>query len=152
MQSIVHNANPSVCLVEGNEIVFLLQDNQRLKFSTHPQAQIIAEAITVLSLNNENRMLAGLPHHEFVPFPAIAMFGTTPVFYKIPVTTELVRAVQNGTYPEFETRVHCFTPILPYKYEEMRSLLNRVEALRCLKVLKNFIGTYSKVCVSLLRR
>ena len=40
----------------------------------------------------------------------IVMDGTMPMFYKIPITAELVRAVETGKQPEQETVVHAYVP------------------------------------------
>ena len=43
----------------------------------------------------------------------ITMDGTSVVFYKIPVTSELVRALRVGAYSEHETVVFAHAPVVP---------------------------------------
>jgi hypothetical protein len=51
-------------------------------------------------------------------FPVITMAGTTPIFYKITITTSLSEAVQSGTYPKLETHVFRYVPVLPWRSGE----------------------------------
>jgi len=81
-----------------------------------------------------------LQPRDTTKFPALTMVGTTPTFYKITVTAALSKAVQTGTYPEIETRVFRYIPVLPRRNSEgMRPLSNRLEILRCLEAFKRFV-------------
>ncbi|KAI0257286.1 hypothetical protein BJV78DRAFT_1277838 [Lactifluus subvellereus] len=44
--------------------------------------------------------------------PGIVMVGTSPVFFKIPVTRTLSAHIRRGTYPPEETHVtYCYPPV-----------------------------------------
>ena len=76
--------------------------------------------------------------------PGIVLVGTTPTFYKIPVTTSLVRHIAEGTYPPETTTVFAHVPDLPRplrRYSEgMKPLDNRQAILRCYEAFKNVVG------------
>lgn len=99
-------AQTNICVMDDDEILLLLQEDNRLLSLKDPEPQVIAEAIAAFAVNNKVRVaslnLALLPT---ATFPAITMVGTNPIFYKITVTAQLSTAVQQGTYPENETRV-----------------------------------------------
>ncbi|PBK69159.1 hypothetical protein ARMSODRAFT_1019149 [Armillaria solidipes] len=83
----------------------------------------MAEAIAAYAGKNEILINSHhLPPLQDITFHAIAMVGTSPIFYKLTITTDLSNAVQQGTYPQAETRVL------------------RVEILTCLEVFKQFLG------------
>ena len=66
-----------------------------------------------------------------------------PIFYKIPVTTALVRAVQLGEYPTQETIVFAHLPPVPRparRYSEgMKPLDNRRVVMSCYEAFKQFL-------------
>jgi hypothetical protein len=76
--------------------------------------------------------------------PGIVLAGTMPTFFKIPVTGNLVRHVQNGTYPPEPTVVSIHVPHLPRprnRYTEgMRPLDNRQVLLRYFEAFKHVVG------------
>ena len=55
--------------------------------------------------------LAALSQQDHIP--GIVMKGTSPIFYKVDVTTALVQAVATGTYPNTATTVHAYPPDIP---------------------------------------
>ncbi len=68
------------------------------------------------------------------------MEGTCPVFFKIPVSSDLVQHIRDGTYPPEETRVtYCYPP-LPRpdlrRSEGMKPLDNRREILKCFEAFR----------------
>ena len=71
------------------------------------------------------------------------MKGTMPTFYKIPVTTALVRAVQLGQYPVKETIVYAHLPPVSrpaLRYSEgMKPLDNRHVIMSCYEAFKQFL-------------
>lgn len=76
--------------------------------------------------------------------PGIVMAGTSPTFFKVPVTQELVTYVQHGTYPPTPTVVaYCFPP-LPHpgrrRRDGMKTLDNRRQILSCCEAFKAIVG------------
>ena len=135
-------AQTDVCVMDKDEILLLLQEDKRLSSMKDPEPQVIAEAIAVFAINNMTReRRLNLQPRDSITFPALTMVGTTPIFYKVTVTSALSKAVQTGTYPETETRVLRYIPALPGRNSEgMRPLPNRLEILRCLEAFKKFLG------------
>jgi hypothetical protein len=71
------------------------------------------------------------------------MVGTSPVFYKIPVTRTLSTHIRHGTYPPEETRVTYCYPIVPrpssWYSEGMKPLDNRHDILKCYEAFKAIV-------------
>ena len=71
------------------------------------------------------------------------MTGTSPTFFKIPVTVELSRAVELGLYPATPTVVSMHVPDIPRPdrrlNEGMRPLDNRRSILACFEAFKQFV-------------
>ena len=135
-------AQTDVCVMDKDEILLLLQEGKRLTSMNDPEPQVIAEAVAAFAINNMTReRRLNLQPRDSITFPALTMVGTTPIFYKVTVTSALSKAVQTGTYPETETRVLRYIPALPRRNSEgMRPLPNRLEILRCLVAFKRFLG------------
>ncbi|KAF8800118.1 hypothetical protein BYT27DRAFT_7149116 [Phlegmacium glaucopus] len=135
-------AQTNLCIMDNNEILLLLQEDKRLSSMENPEPQLIAEVIAAFARNNMQREhYLHLQPRNTIMFPSLVMVGTTPTFYKIPVTAALSQAVQNGTYPEIKTQVLRYIPTLPCRNSEgMRPLPNRLEILRCLEAFKKFLG------------
>lgn len=76
--------------------------------------------------------------------PGIIIVGTSPMFFKIPVTKTLLMHIQQGTYPSEETWVtYCHPPIPrpdPLRSEGMKPLDNRRKILKCVEAFKAIIG------------
>jgi hypothetical protein len=91
-----------------------------------PEPQLIAEAIAAFYQNNLRRKLAGRPMMKSQTFPGITMVGVVPIFYRIPITAELVQCVQAGPEP---TIVQRCIPSVPdrdaYPGEGLVPLANR---------------------------
>ncbi|KAH9018551.1 hypothetical protein EDB84DRAFT_1626222 [Lactarius hengduanensis] len=97
------HAKTLICLLDHltNDICLLIQEDElRSPLETLPQ--LIAEAIAAVDFNNRLRIM-----------PGIIQTGTMPTFYKIPVTTDLMRNVWFGTYPSEPTIVSVHIPDLP---------------------------------------
>ncbi|KAH8988257.1 hypothetical protein EDB86DRAFT_3104760 [Lactarius hatsudake] len=73
--------------------------------------------------------------------PGIVMLGTTPTFYKIIVTQDLVDAVEASRYPQNPTTVHRLE--LPVDdlngLDGMRALDDRAVLLGCFEAFKQFV-------------
>ncbi|KZT04744.1 uncharacterized protein LAESUDRAFT_657346 [Laetiporus sulphureus 93-53] len=140
-------AKADVCLIDRreNDILLVVQEDKR--FREDPLAvrcQLIAEAIAAFSYSNGLRESAGLEPLESKIMPGIVLVGTTPTFYKIPVTAELARHIAHGTYPVERTVVSSHVPDLPRptrRYSEgMKPLDNRQAILRCYEAFKRVVG------------
>ena len=70
------------------------------------------------------------------------MYGTFPSFFKIPVTLELIRCVETGTFPLTPTVVigHVSNTRRPTRRfdEGMKPLDNRQRLLQCYEAFKKF--------------
>ncbi|KAK0468586.1 hypothetical protein IW261DRAFT_1372952 [Armillaria novae-zelandiae] len=139
-----HHARTDVCIVDSTEILLLIQEDKRHMEEKDPEPQLIAEAIAAFQANNDKRtrILAQDPiAHKILP--GIIMTGTSPVFYKIPVTTELADSVSMGQYSPTRTVVHAHLPPVPRPArrlsEGMRPLDNRVTILACYEAFKQFV-------------
>ena len=135
-------AQTSICVMDDDdEILLLVHVDERLSNLKDTEPQVIAEVIAAFAANNKVRVTSlGLAPLTSAIFPAITMIGTNPIFYKIFVTAQLSTAVQHGTYPENETQVSRYIPVLPKRQSlGMRPLENRVEILTCLEAFKQRI-------------
>ena len=87
--------------------------------------------------------MAGLPEVDSQIFPAIIMVGTAPIFYRIPITAELVNCVESGSLPPQVTVVQRCVPPVPnpiaYPEEGLVSLANRAIVLQCFQAFKAFV-------------
>ncbi|KAK0462855.1 uncharacterized protein EV420DRAFT_1521305 [Desarmillaria tabescens] len=136
------SAQTDVCILEEDEILLLVQENKRLDIPDDPEPQLVAEAIASFQHNNIVRERdLHLPALDEAIFPAIALYGTFPIFYKIKVTSTLVVAVGTGTYPVDTTIVHRHVPKLPLRHSDpgMKPLDNRKALIRYFQVFKQFI-------------
>jgi len=142
------HANTDVCIVDRsqNDILLLVQADKRLELvePVNAQAQLVAEAVAAFNENNAQRETAGLPPMAEKVMPGIVMVGTSPAFFKIPVTRTLSTHIRHGTYPPEETRVtYCYPPIPRpgrRRSEGMKPLDNRREILKCYEAFKAIVG------------
>ncbi|KZT12262.1 uncharacterized protein LAESUDRAFT_809075 [Laetiporus sulphureus 93-53] len=133
-----------VCILNNLDILLLVQEDKRYLDGSDPETQLIAEAIAAFRANNDTRVRAlGQAPLERKVLPGITMKGTMPIFYKIPVTAALVKAVQLGQYPAEETVVYAHLPEVPRparRYSEgMRPLNNRQRILSYYEAFRRFI-------------
>ncbi|RPD76821.1 hypothetical protein L226DRAFT_559068 [Lentinus tigrinus ALCF2SS1-7] len=136
-----------ICLVDRlqNEILLVLQEDKRyMDDPRHPEPQLIAEAIAAFDRNNNIRRHAGEPELDVKIIPGIVLLGTTPIFYKVPVTADLVRHIAHGTYPPEKTVVLAHVPPLPnpsLRYSKgMKPLDNRQAILGSYEAFKSVVG------------
>jgi hypothetical protein len=104
-----------VCVMDDQDILLVVQEDKRhLDGMTDPEPQLVVEAIAAFYNNNNMRLrLFMLDPLQSKVIPGITMKGTTPTFYRIPVTADLVHAVQLGQCPAQETIVNAHIPALP---------------------------------------
>ena len=76
--------------------------------------------------------------------PGIIMVGTSPTFFKIPITQNLVAHIRDGTYPPEETHVtFCYPPVPRpdcLRSEGMKPLDNRGGILSCYEAFRVIVG------------
>jgi len=123
--------------IERSPYIASLPNIQRQQ-SAEPQ--IIAGAIAAYYQNNLRRTQAGLPALPVILMPGITMHGTAPVFYRIPVSPQLLEALATSTYPKEETVVLRFIPPVAnpetYFSDGIRPLDNRRIILQCFEAFK----------------
>ncbi|KAK0443571.1 hypothetical protein EV421DRAFT_1890776 [Armillaria borealis] len=141
------HAKTDVCLIDRsqNDILLLVQEDKRIDGKLpQAEAQLVAEAVAAFSQNNQSRRDIGLPPLDEKIMPGIVMLGTTPTFYKIPVSQSLLYHIRNGTYPPDLTQVTCCAVPVPRparRYSEgMKPLDNRKEIFRCYEAFKAIVG------------
>jgi hypothetical protein len=140
------HAATDLSIVERGEILLLVQEDKRhlRPLTSEPEIQLIAKAIAAFQANNSRRrQLFGQDPLTHVVMPGITLTGSSPIFYKIPVTTELSWGVGTGTYPATPTIVHAHRPALarPARHliESMKPLDNRANILACFEAFKRFV-------------
>jgi hypothetical protein len=97
---------------------------------------------TIAAFHNDNIMrVKRLGNDPLISkvMPGVVMNGTMPTFYKIPVTPELVKAVESGERPEEETVVHAYRPEVPRPEEGMKPLDNRYIILSCFEAFRQLL-------------
>lgn len=138
------SATADVCVMDTSEILLVVQEDKRHMDDGEPEPQLIAEAIAAFQFNNYKRTrILDEPALTSKVIAGITMLGTAPSFYKIPVTQELVSAVELGEYPATPTTVTMHVPDIPrpsYRIAEgMVPLDNREVILACFEAFKQFV-------------
>ena len=138
------HAKTDVCLMDDNEIILLVQEDKRHLERGDPRPQLIAEAIGAAQANNAIReTVLNLAPLEYKLMAGITMTGTSPTFFKIPITSELMEAVRLGQYPPTPTVVAMHIPEVPRPArrlsEGMRPLDSRAKILACFEAFKQFV-------------
>ncbi|KAK0220233.1 hypothetical protein IW262DRAFT_1010740 [Armillaria fumosa] len=138
------HATTDVCVVEADDILLLVQEDKRHKETKDPEPQLIAEAIAAFLSNNARRMhVLGQNPILAKTIAGITLKGSSPIFYKIPVTAELAESVAPGLYPAVPTIVYAHLPDIPRPArrlsEGMKPLDNRASILSCYEAFKRFV-------------
>jgi hypothetical protein len=134
------HAQTDVCVMNNDLILLIVQDDKRLANAANPQAQLVAEAIAAFHQNNILRDKMNLSMLNSTIMAGITMCGTSPVFYKIPITQDLVDCVRMGVEPSIDTKVLRHIPLFPDGIKEgMVPLGNRLVALKCYDAFKAFV-------------
>jgi hypothetical protein len=135
-----HNALTNVCVEDENEILLIVQDDKRCVGRGHPEAQLVAEAIAGFYQNNLRRAKHKRPLMKSGSMAGVTMCGTSPIFYKIPITQDLVDCIKLGMEPNTETKVLRHVPFFPDGFDKgMVPLGNRLLALKCYDAFKAFV-------------
>lgn len=104
---------------------------------------MVAQAIAAFHQSNQRRIQNGQPPWIGRYVAAIIMYGTAPVFYRVPVTQAFMDALASNQYPADQMLVHRFVPPVPnqhsYKEQGMRPLNNREIILQCLGAFKDVL-------------
>ncbi len=135
------HAKTSVCVVDrslGN--LLLVQENKRHMESKNPEPQLIASAIAAFQSNNLRLQSFGRQPLAQKTIPGITMVGSTPTFYKITVTQDLIDAIQVGEYPGTTTTVHkLLPPVADITELTQLGLDDRAVILSCFEAFKQFL-------------
>ena len=104
-------------------IILLLVQRAKPAFGSNgPEPPILAGAIATFQYNNRSRAKMGLPTLDTMTIPCITVWGTRPLFYKVPVTQHLSDCVATGQSPTQQTVVtRCGPPAPPEAHEGMKS-------------------------------
>ncbi|TFK58288.1 hypothetical protein BDN72DRAFT_966385 [Pluteus cervinus] len=109
-------------------------------------ASLIAGAVAAFSLNH--RLLQSASSRpDGIVFPGLTVIGSVPIFFKIPVTQDLVMAVNTGHYPSEPTNVQIIIPTAAVTEEtgkvklqlDLSDLEMRRNAFRYLEAMKTFL-------------
>ncbi|KAF8546111.1 hypothetical protein OG21DRAFT_1502060 [Imleria badia] len=139
------HAKTDVCIIDRlrNHILLLVQENKRYGANASfgdTEAQLIAEAVAAFVYNNEVRRANNLPELQEKVMAGIIMVGTTPTFYKVPITADLVFNIRHGQFPLQRTEVSvCYAPVARQHRrwsEGMKPLDNRRTILGCYEAFK----------------
>ncbi|PPQ87155.1 hypothetical protein CVT25_000145 [Psilocybe cyanescens] len=141
------DAKADVCVMENNLFSLLVKEDRRQGqgYLQDIEPQLVAEAIAAFHHNNGSRTLAGLPKLTYKRIPGIVMIGSAVVFYLIPVTDTLEKAISTASYPTEETIFFRFIPPVPDSShygdhgKGMRPLENRHIVLQCFEAFKKFV-------------
>ena len=139
------HAKTDVCVIDRNlnSIILLVQEDKRYMDFGDPIPQLVAEAIAAFQHKNHTRQQSGLPPLDGKVMPGVTMIGTSPSFFKVRVSTELVSAIELGQYPATPTIVEMHVPVIPRPAcrlsEGMRPLDNRSVILACFEAFKQFL-------------
>lgn len=143
------SAKPDLCVETSTlTIKLLVQEDKSYRVSmdktlsnTHPEAQVIAEAIAAFQENNKIRKRLHLCPENSQLIPCITMLGTYPTFYLFKVTKELAEAVRDGEEPEENSIVLRYAiPIEGLLLGD--ALLDndiKLSAFQCYMALKNYL-------------
>lgn len=139
------HAATDLSIIDTNDILLLLlQEDKGYLQPSDPEAELIGKAIAAFQANNyRRRQVFGQDPLTQEVMPGITLAGSSPIFYKIPVTTQLAESVDAGTYPAIPTIVHAHVPALARPaqrlMEGMRPLDNRAHILACFEAFKKFV-------------
>ncbi len=129
-----------ICIRDHSKAIILVAKVDRHSRGFDPEPRLISDAIAAFHNDNIRRVNhLGINPLTSKVMPGIVMVDTMPSFYKIPVTPELVAAVESGIPPEEETVIHAYLPEVPRPEEGMKPLDNRYILLSCLSAFKQFL-------------
>ena len=147
-------AKADACILNDNDEVILLVHEHKSHFDPEiadpaaQPAQLIAGAIAAFAeIRYKLERTCHSPSRQFKIMPGIILRETSPTFYKIPISEDLVTAVERGQYPTQETVVLAHTPAVPPsdswdepELDGMDPLDNRRVILSCFEAFKQFVN------------
>ena len=143
------HAKADVCIIERhkNTIILLVQCSQDSEDKRYmegdPRPQLVAKAIAAFQHNNHIRQQSGLEPLVKKVIPGITMIGTSPIFFKVNVSTDLLSCIEIGRPLCTPTIVEMHVPEIPSPpnrfSEGMRLLDNRSVILACFEAFKQFL-------------
>ncbi len=142
-------AKPDICIMDKkDQIVLLVQEDKTNLYSshsTHPEVELIAGAIAAFVSNKSFIQRTSRLGDILVDqvMAGIVMRGTMPVFYKIPITAQLVDAVSRGMKPEQETIVDAYIPEFPEQPSDV-SVKQSFECLKSRRVILSCFEAFKK--------
>jgi hypothetical protein len=126
-----------ICVVDHTKAISLVVKVDGHLRGSDPEARLISGAIA--AFHNDNLMRVkrfGTDPLTSMVMRGIVVDGTMPTFYQIPITAELVTAIESGEQPEHETIVGVYRPEVPRPEEGMKPLDNRSIIFSCYEALK----------------
>ncbi|KAJ7082378.1 hypothetical protein B0H15DRAFT_852732 [Mycena belliarum] len=137
-------ANPDIVIMDAEDYILLVQQDKRHLSSDTAEPQLIAEAVAAYYANNSRRRAVGLEPVTSKVFAGIVLLGTAPIFYQIPISSELVTAIARAQHPQNPTIVKKLVPPVPHLHKYLRDgmvlLENRRIVFQCLTAFKQFVG------------
>lgn len=96
--------------------------------------------------------LAAQPVPVVKTMAGIAMIGSAPTFYKIPITRELLSAVEAGQFPQTPTIFQSFVPpvVNQARFVQlgMNPLDQRRTVLECFEAFSRLLGKHTSLSTS----
>jgi hypothetical protein len=132
-----------VCVMDRNNLCLVVQEDKQDAYNSllMPScSQLVIKAIA--AFHNNNRLLDDMGKKRLSDYlmPGIVMRGTTPFFYKIQVTQDLVNSVEKGERPTEPTKVYQLKLGFPFGFDRgMIPLANRKVALEYYEAFKAFV-------------
>jgi hypothetical protein len=135
-----HHAQTDLYVVDKHEYLLIVQEDNHLVGPYYPEARLLIAAIAAFYQNNRRRNENHLPILKSRIITGITMYETSPIFFRMPITQELVECVQMGIEPMTDTIVLRLVPLFPDGFREgMLPLGNRLLALKCYDAFKTFV-------------
>ncbi|KAG7085783.1 hypothetical protein E1B28_003324 [Marasmius oreades] len=133
------DAKPDIWPLDGNnEYILLVISVAGLPKIQSPSS--LQGAIAAFYENKRRRSLLGFLAVQAKTFVGITIFSTVPTFYKIPITSDLLRSIMTGQSPPSATRCYKLVASFPNTYQYgKRPLENGRVALQCFEALKLFV-------------
>ncbi|KAF9483571.1 hypothetical protein BDN70DRAFT_291086 [Pholiota conissans] len=126
----------------NKKIVLVVHEDMSEGADPNSSARLFAEAVAAFQYNNAQRRMVGFSELDKQVIIGIIMVLTSPSFFKIPITQELVRGIESGQPTSTPTTVIGFVPEVPHsnrKKDGMRPLDNRRIIFQCFEALKKLI-------------
>ncbi|KAJ7771647.1 hypothetical protein B0H16DRAFT_190933 [Mycena metata] len=145
----VVNAKPDAVIMDEKEDYILLVQEDKMSLE-EVEPQLIAGAIAAFYENNRRRTANGQSTIASKVFAGIAVSGTGPTLYKIPVSQELLDRISTAQFPpgaeDPALTAIIVSKLVPpvanldrYTSDGMVPLANRRTVFQCLAAFKQFV-------------